>query len=334
MATVETKAPYEAERTEKGLLIKGFHLSKHTPAGVKGLVRPLDAVMFQEFIENFELRKNQDIDGELAPKKGAFVLPAHYANKGIGWIENLWVEKDILMGDIMITHPEAIEAVLREEYTERSIEFVETTPDHLPYDGKALLKGVALLSGTFGYDSLGFPDLVVTIKSEDFSVDGVRTVSYEGDLKVKSITEPSEATMDLKNENESLKARIKELESADPVKMVEQEAEKLVATRLKEMEERESNRELDHYCSTLSDRTGMSKAVLRAKFDREASTPGERRILFNALMQTGVGKAAMEQDWVQPSQEELIRKHFHERGGKEKFNMTEDEYVNVARKIL
>jgi hypothetical protein len=146
---------YKAEATPHGLLVRDVELSGETSRDERpDFESDLTVKTFQSFLDNYTARKR-------AGKVGAFVtlgVGGHGKEPGVGRIENLRVVGKELVGDLLITNPEVQKALERGELTERSIVF--------SLGKNPMLKGVTLLSGEFGQDSVGWKDLTIDYAKE------------------------------------------------------------------------------------------------------------------------------------------------------------------------
>lgn len=275
---------YNATRVKEGLLIKNVELSKETPKDVRpDLLRDLDVSAFEQMKANFDARV-------AAGKVGSFILLGH-EGPGVGRIIDLRIENKELVGDLLVTNDEVIAMIERGELTERSIEWGWSMKD-------ARLKGIALLSGTFGQDSVGWPDLTVTYTEEfiqkefqDFTELAFKTESVQLTLTSVSKSSAKEEHMPLSKEDleaignlldNKIDAKLEEKMEAksalEPVNTAK------VDEALKRIQKKEREITVTGYVETLARKGYSNKKHLRASFEKFGDNVEAMEVEFKRLM--------------------------------------------------
>lgn len=326
---------YHAERVKEGLLIRNVELSKETfKSDRPDFLRDLDVEVFKTFMRHYDERV-------AAGKVGAFVLLNH-EGPGVGRILNLRIEEKELVGDLLITNEEVITSIEKGELTERSIEWGWSKTD-------ALLKGVALLSGDFGQDSIGWKDLTVKytkeLINEDFHFDPVfkmQTGCINATLSVSNPVKEEKMTLtpeDLKAIGEMLDSKIESKlaaakePAADIEAEVEAAAKKLAGNRDEEIVAMKRKFKIDTYVHTLTGKdVPYTERQLRQMFESKKTDEGMEE-MFKRLSKASEEdiKMEIERDYEAPKLEDELRTEYKNYVARNpKSALTEQEYIDVC----
>lgn len=321
---------YKAVQTEMGLLIKAVELS------VIELMKASDTDVLEEHAERlvatFKLR-------QLKNKVGAFVRLNH-GGPGIGQILDLSIseDKNFLIGDLLITNPDAFEMVKRGELTERSITF----DDNRLFD-------VSLLSGGEGVDSEEFNDLTVDIEKEFGKIEGELLIKK---FPTSNIIQQNQRnnTMALTQEDiqalaEAMKPAIKEAVKAEidksaPVEdienQVEEQASKLIEDDKKVLAEMKRQQTIRGYVDALV-RGGnhLNSVSLTKMFEALGDNYKAMEIEYKRLSEKAHQdiKLEIEQEWEAPSfDEELKVEYKNYKARTPDTTVSEEDYIKLAKK--
>lgn len=328
---------YKAERVKEGLLIYDVELSKETfKRDRPDFLRDLDTEVFETFKRHYDERV-------AAGKVGAFVLLNH-EGPGVGRILNLRIEEKELVGDLLITNEEVIKSIEKGELTERSIEWGWSKTD-------ALLKGVALLSGDFGQDSIGWKDLTVKytkeLINEDFHFDPVfkmQTGCINATLTVSNPVKEEKMTLtpeDLKALGDLIDSKIESKLAAAPAKQpaadieaeVEAAAKKMASIRDDEIVAMKRKFKIDTYVHTLSGKdVPYTERQLRTMFESKKTDEGMEE-MFKRLskMSEEDVKMEIERDYEAPKLEDELRTEYKNyKARNPQSAVTEQEYIDVC----
>ena len=326
---------YTAEKVAEGLLIHDVELSKETTKAERpDFLRNLDVDVFATFKQHYDERV-------AAGKVGAFVLLDH-EGPGVGRILNLRIMEKELVGDLLVTNKDVIGMIERGELTERSIEWGWSKTD-------ALLKGVALLPGAFGQDSIGWPDLTVKFTKEwldtEFQIDPIFKMQTGCVLDtLASDTVPKEDHMPLSKEDleaigNVVDARIEaklaaRTESTGDIEAdVEKAAAKLTGERDEEIVAMKRKFKIDTYVQTLSGKdVPYTERQLRVMFEKKKTDEGMEE-MFKRLskMSEEDVKMEIERDYETPKLEDELKveyKNYVTRNPKS--TLTEQDYIDVV----
>lgn len=319
---------YKAIKTGQGHLIQSVELTVIEPTKRGNL----DILIGQAemFVATFKLRV-------LKNKVGSFVRLNH-GGPGIGRITDLFISEDqkFLMGDLLITNPEAFEMVKRGELTERSITFDAN-----------MLFDIALLSGQQGQDSEEFPDLTVSIEKEFGKIEGELLLKKAPVAKISQQYKESE--MELTPENikalaEALKPLIKEAVKAeveisspevDMEDQIREQAAKLVAGDTANNAEIKRRLTVKGYVDALVKGGNHRNSVtLKKMFDSLDDNYVAMEIQYKRLNEKTEAdvKLEVEEEWSTPSFEDELKAEYKAYAKRTpSTTVTEEDYISLAK---
>ena len=317
---------YKATQVEQGLLINDVELSVIEAAQTG----PLDVTIehAERLVATFKLR-------QLKRKVGAFVRLNH-GGPGIGQILDLRIsdDKNFLVGDLLVSNPDAFEMVKRGELTERSITF-----------DKNRLFDISLLSGSEGQDSEEFDDLTVDIEKEFGKIEGELLVKKSN---INSTSIHKEPDMALSKEDilalaEALKPTITaavqaEIEKSAPVSdeaAVEAQAAKLIEGDRAQLAELKRKQTVKGYVDSLV-RGGnhLNSFSLSKIFEALGDNYKAMEIEYKRLSEKKYEdiKLEVEKEWETPTfEQELAVEYKNYKAHSPNSTVSEEDYVKLAK---
>lgn len=314
---------YKAKKIDKGLLVQNVELMSYvTKKDRPNMSREVDIAWLNKAVETFLSQKPNKLP-RLLRRHNEPGNPAEV----IGTVDNLRVEGDWLVGDILVTEPQAQAKLLRGELPSRSAEF---SP------GRHLFWGLSLIDGEEGHFDQVLPDLRVEhLRKEDVDND------IQDDLVCLSYKEPD---MELKEQIEKLAAENAELKtklaaSEDPeVKMAiekltrkyEDEKVNLVAEHAKQIAEMEVKLDIETKTNDLKALgCALTTKQIRTKLAK-CDSAGSRAAIFDMLKLVKEGGIKLELDPTEETPEMKLRKEYEGyKATHPDTKLTVDEYVKL-----
>lgn len=310
-----TATRYKASKTSDGLLIKDVVLA------VTGNVHSRGIELTEDLFDKFAaFHQNRLSRGYI----GAYVLLGHDGPR-VGKITKLSQSSGNLLADIIITNEDVASKVEKADLTDISITF--------SMDG--ILADVSLLDNTIGQLADKIPALLVDTK-EEFGIEADSLVKFAlpriKEIKMALTPEDMEQIASLVNKIMDERMGDGGDKPTEDVEMaISQAADKKLAARMKQLEEKERELEIASYVAALSSKTGHNEVTLRRIF-KDIKTEEGRKIKFESLMKQEDAKADIETQYSKPTIEKALRQEYQLKADSyKKLGITEDKYVRMNR---